>query len=244
MNPIENIDFGKISIVFISMLLTIITYSILFLLMIKVFFKSHTNLGMTASFSKKIPQFLHVLDEGNFETICQKVTWYVSSLWILINITLMVLTFSKVVTYEYFVQGLLITSIIIVSASLGFILFLYCKFSGIPYVNRDKKRMLWKMAVVYGIWTIALDIKNIPTLFIKTSKGSGFSKDDFQNAILLAVDIIVTEVIPYLLALESSFIEMFTLGFRSDVSDSTHFVLNNDPQDRGRRLMSESQSGS
>lgn len=77
-----------------------VTYSILFLLMIKVFFKTHTQLGLTSSFSKFLYRVtLFFLDELNYERVSTKGVAYVGSLWAIINILFFVLGLSKSIDY-------------------------------------------------------------------------------------------------------------------------------------------------
>lgn len=112
----------------------------------------------------------------------------------------------------------------IVFTSLGFILYLYCKFSGIPYKDEAMKGLLKKMAIVYAVWTFALFIRNVPAIFINSDSTGKYAKNDFTNAILTALMVIILQVIPYLLALESKFIEMFNVSF----GDKTHEIQDND----------------
>lgn len=138
---------------------------------------------------------------------------YVSSLWAVINILFFVLALSKSIAYTTQVTVMLVTNLIIVFVSLGIILYLYCKFSGIPYQSEEKKVLLKKMALVYGVWTFALFIRNIPALFIASGSDGKYAKNDFANAIITGIMVIVLQVVPYLLALESKFIEMFNVSF-------------------------------
>lgn len=83
------------------------------------------------------------------------------------------------------------------------------------------------MAIVYGVWTFALFIRNVPALFIESGTTGKYAKNDFTNAIITALMVIVLQVVPYLLALESKFIEMFNVSFadKTQEIDDNNFTM-------------------
>jgi hypothetical protein len=71
----------------------------------------------------------------NYEKNTSKVTGAIAAIWALIDLLFMILALVKTITYVSEVNGMLILSVIVVTACLGDVLYLYCKFSGIPYIN-------------------------------------------------------------------------------------------------------------
>jgi len=147
---------------------------------------------------------------------------------------------SKVIGYKTQVTVILVSTCLITCIAIGIIVYLYLKFSGIPYINHEMKLQLQKMAVVFAVWTSAELLKNIPALFIESTPGN-ISKSDFVNAILTALMVVVLEVIPFLLALESSFIDMFKVSFGDKITDETPFIMSPRTGERGLTISEHDQ---
>jgi hypothetical protein len=130
-----------------------------------------------------------------------------AAVWTLTNAAVMFMAIFGIMTYLVQQKWLLITTVAYTSFCVAGILYLYCKFSGIPYHDDQWKKKLRKVAMVFTVWTLAQYAKDISSLVV--SDPEGFYKDDLQNAIFLTVSLILTSIVPYMFALESSFIDIF-----------------------------------
>lgn len=93
------------------------------------------------------------------------------------------------------------------------ILYLYCKFSGIPYLDREWRKKQSKVLRVFSYWSFSLYITDVPPIFISDSHG--YYKDDITNAIIIVFASIICVIIPVLLALDTGFIRIFKKPYAS-----------------------------
>lgn len=119
----------------------------------------------------------------------------------------MLMTVLRSINYTDQQKWLLITTVVLVLCYDTGIMYLYCKFSGIPYLDREWRKKQSKVMRVFSYWSFALYITDIPSIIISDSHG--YYKDDITNAVIIVLASIVCIIIPVLLALDTGFIRIF-----------------------------------
>jgi hypothetical protein len=90
---------------------------------------------------------------------------------------------------------------------------MYCKYAGSPYKSIELQKKTNHIGVIFIIWTVAFVLK----ILIATAGNRLFFLDidnnSFGEAMLVMLMFLVTEVIPYVPVLDTSFINILLMDF-------------------------------
>jgi hypothetical protein len=112
----------------------------------------------------------------------------------------------KEIEYDSFRLQLNITTIVLVLLNVGVVCYEYYKYSGVPYKSNTYAVKLRRLAIIFFIWSICLIIKSVMSLSGVYPRETSKSNDNFLQDILIFVEYVITEITPYVLVLEGSFL--------------------------------------
>jgi len=112
----------------------------------------------------------------------------------------MIMTVLEAINYTDQQLWLLITTCVLTTFYLGGIVYLYCKFSGIPYIDTQWRKKQKKVLKVFLYWVFALYLNGAPAILTSTPDGNYL--EDMTVALVIVTANILFVIIPILLALD------------------------------------------
>ena len=129
---------------------------------------------------------------------------------------------SKLTSIAFKIQISVIT-LAFLTLYLTVVAYLYLFFSGIPFKSETYRQRMKRLVLIFVLWSICLIPKAIFTLVgINNPLSLSFSWDDFKGdqsddlkrALIIFVLQILTEVLPFIMCLESNFLQIFVTSFQ------------------------------
>jgi len=133
----------------------IITFCLIFILLIRVFFQSHLTLGQAFLSRDKYHKIFRC---------CLSITVLIIVVYSITELTLMSVTIVNYTNsdfYESFIKQLAGVNISIVTGFGLMIFSLYFKFSGNPYKSKKHKALMRRISIIFFVWSFCIIIRQI-----------------------------------------------------------------------------------
>lgn len=96
------------------------------------------------------------------------------------------------------------------------LVYIHCKHAGTPYKSEKHYKNVRHLFIVYVVWTLAFILKVIlaaigTSSYIVTRDQPTDDKENLDSSILLVVGCVLSEIIPYVITLDQSFIKIFMM---------------------------------
>lgn len=149
-------------------------------------------------------------------------------LYIIVQAVMLVLALFIENFEEVFRTQLACITLVLMTAYISVIVYLYFHYSGTPYKNKTYATMMKRLLVIFTVWSaskLPLPILILSNIYGVNDDGSHFDVGDFTEAIVIFILQIVTDVFPFILSLEGNFLQIFLTDFKvEEVENSTSLI--------------------
>ena len=160
---------------------------------------------------------MKVESHKKLQKIMNWITFAYVAVFIVVQLIVLVCTFSDLIEPEAFLAELDLMIFILMVFLNVFALVNYCRNAGNPYLNDKNKKYVRKFKGAVVAWNLAYIVKIVMSgtgvNLVDASKNKDHTADDFTYSLETFINIMFTEIVPFYWVLDVKIVKIFTMQF-------------------------------